>query len=103
MEITTQPSPPQKGKNTVRIKLTGADGKPVDGVQVSVVFFMPAMPVMGMAAEHAATAPSAKSRGIYEGPLELDSGGTWQVTVTIQRAGATIATQKPTVDVGGGM
>jgi Cu(I)/Ag(I) efflux system membrane fusion protein/cobalt-zinc-cadmium efflux system membrane fusion protein len=87
----------------VRIKLTGSDGKPEDGVQVSVTFFMPAMPAMGMAAEHAAAALSAKGQGIYEGPLELDSGGTWQVTVAVQRAGAIIATTKLTVDATGGM
>ena len=52
------------------------------------MFFMPAMPAMGMAAERAAAALSAKGQGIYEGPLELDSGGTWQVTVTVQRDGA---------------
>jgi Cu(I)/Ag(I) efflux system membrane fusion protein/cobalt-zinc-cadmium efflux system membrane fusion protein len=103
IEMTTEPSTPQKGRNTVRIKLTGADGKPVDEVQVSAMFLMPAMPAMGMAAEHAAAALSAKGQGIYEGSLELDSGGTWQVTVTVQRAGATIATQKLTVDVAGGM
>ena len=50
IELTTEPSIPQKGKNMVRIKLTGADGKPVDGVQVSAIFSMPAMPAMGMAA-----------------------------------------------------
>ncbi|MGA3133253.1 MAG: FixH family protein [Terracidiphilus sp.] len=103
IEITTEPSTPQKGKNTVRIKLIGADGKPVDGVQVAAMFLMPAMPAMGMAAEHAAAALSAKGQGIYEGSLELDSGGTWQVTVTVERAGAIIATQKLTVDVTGGM
>ena len=32
--IDHRPSTPQKGSNTVRIKLTGADGKPVDGAQV---------------------------------------------------------------------
>jgi len=103
IEMTTEPSTPQKGKNTVRIKLTGADGKPEDGVQVSVMLFMPAMPAMGMAAEHAAASLSAKSQGIYEGPIELDSGGTWQVTVTVQRAGATVATKRFTVDATGGM
>jgi Cu(I)/Ag(I) efflux system membrane fusion protein/cobalt-zinc-cadmium efflux system membrane fusion protein len=103
IEMTTEPSTPQKGKNTVRIKLTGSDGKPEDGVQVSVTFFMPAMPAMGMAAEHAAAALIAKGQGIYEGSLELDSGGTWQVTVTVKRAGATIATKKLTVDATGGM
>jgi len=103
IEMTTQPATLQKGKNTVRIKLTGGDGKPVDGVQVSAMFFMPAMPAMGMAAEHASAALNAKGQGVYEGPLELDSGGTWQVTVTVQHAGATIVTKKLTVDVTGGM
>ena len=103
IEMATQPSTPQKGKNTVRIKLAGADGKPVDGVQVSATFFMPAMPAMGMAAEHAAPLLAPKGQGIYEGPLELNSGGTWQVTVTVQRAGDVVATQKLTVDATGGM
>lgn len=103
IEMTTEPSAPQKGKNTVRIRLTDADGKPVDGVQVSATFFMPAMPAMGMAAEHAAAALSATGQGIYEGPVELDSGGTWQVTVTVQRAGTSVTTKKLTIDVAGGM
>jgi Cu(I)/Ag(I) efflux system membrane fusion protein/cobalt-zinc-cadmium efflux system membrane fusion protein len=58
---------------------------------------------MGMAAERATAALSAKGQGNYEGPIELDSGGTWQVTVTVQRAGATIATKKLTVYASGGM
>lgn len=103
IEMTTEPTTLQKGKNTVRIKLVGADGKPVDGVQVSATFFMPAMPAMGMAAEHAAASLAPKGQGIYEGPLELNSGGTWQVTVAVQRAGAIVATQKLTVDATGGM
>jgi Cu(I)/Ag(I) efflux system membrane fusion protein/cobalt-zinc-cadmium efflux system membrane fusion protein len=103
IEMTTVPSTLQKGKNTVRFKLTGADGKPVDGVQVSAMFFIPAMPAMGMAAERATAALSARGQGNYEGPLDLGSGGTWQVTVTVQRAGATIATTTLTVDATGGM
>jgi Cu(I)/Ag(I) efflux system membrane fusion protein/cobalt-zinc-cadmium efflux system membrane fusion protein len=103
IELTTEPSTPQKGKNTVRIKLTGADGKPVDGVQVSAIFSMPAMPAMGMAGQRAAAALSAKGQGAYEGPLELDSGGTWQVIVSVQRSVSTIATRKLTVDATGGM
>jgi Cu(I)/Ag(I) efflux system membrane fusion protein/cobalt-zinc-cadmium efflux system membrane fusion protein len=103
IEMSNDPSTARKGRNTVRAKLTGTDGKPVDGVQVSVVFVMPAMPAMGMAAQHAAAALSARGEGVYEGPLELDSGGTWHVTVTVQRNGATVATQKLSVDATGGM
>jgi multidrug efflux pump subunit AcrA (membrane-fusion protein) len=103
IEMTTEPSTPQKGKNTVRIKLTGSDGKPVNGVLVSATFVMPAMPAMGMASKRAAAALGARGQGIYEGPLELDSGGTWQVIVVVQRAGATIATRKLAIDAMGGM
>jgi Cu(I)/Ag(I) efflux system membrane fusion protein/cobalt-zinc-cadmium efflux system membrane fusion protein len=103
IEMSTDPSTPRKGNNTVYIKLTGADGKPVDGVQVSAVFFMPAMPAMGMAAEHASASVTARGQGIYEGPIGLDAGGTWQVTVTVQRSGATVASKKLSVDATGGM
>jgi hypothetical protein len=101
--MTTEPSTPQNGMNTARIKLTGVNGKPVDGVEVVAIFFMPAMPAMGMAAEHATAALRAKGQGIYEGRFELDSGGTWQVTVNVQRAGATISTKKLTIVATGGM
>src|SRR5207302_8951561 len=50
VELTTDPSPPRKGSNTVRVKLTSGDGKAVTGAQVTVTFFMPAMQEMGMAA-----------------------------------------------------
>jgi multidrug efflux pump subunit AcrA (membrane-fusion protein) len=103
IDMTTEPSTPRKGTNTVHIKLTGADGKPVDGVQVSTVFAMPAMPAMGMAALHASVSLNPRGQGNYEGPLELDSGGTWQVTISIQRAGVIVATRKFSVDATGGM
>lgn len=103
IKLITQPSPAQKGRNTVRVQLTGADGKPVDGVQVAASFVLPAMPAMGMAAMHASAALAPKGNGIYEGPLEIPSGGTWQGTVTVQRAGAVIATKKLSIDVAGGM
>lgn len=103
IEMTTDPPAPRKGRNTVHIQLTGADGRPVDGVEVSAIFLMPAMPAMGMAAEHAAVVLGAKGQGIYEGSIELDSGGTWHVTVTVKRAGAILATKQLTIDATGGM
>jgi RND family efflux transporter MFP subunit len=103
IELTTQPSPPRKGANTVQVKLTGADGKSVEGAQVAVTFFMAAMPAMGMAAQHAAATLQDKGQGLYEGQLALDSGGTWQVTVTALRGGQTIATKQLSLSVTGGM
>ena len=67
IDFSTEPSPPRKGANTLHVKLTGPDGKPVTGAQVTVTFFMPAMPAMGMAAEHATAALADKGNGLYEG------------------------------------
>jgi Cu(I)/Ag(I) efflux system membrane fusion protein/cobalt-zinc-cadmium efflux system membrane fusion protein len=103
IDFATQPSPPRKGANTLLIKLLGPDGKPATGVQATVSFFMPAMPAMGMAAQHASAPLTDHGNGKYEGALQLDSGGTWQVTVTVQRGGKTIATKAFSVNATGGM
>jgi Cu(I)/Ag(I) efflux system membrane fusion protein/cobalt-zinc-cadmium efflux system membrane fusion protein len=101
--FSTQPSPPNQGPNTVRVKLSSTDDKPVTGGQVTVQFFMPAMPAMGMAAQHASAALADRGNGSYEGPVQLGAGGTWHVTVTVQRGGQTIATKQLSLDVAGGM
>jgi Cu(I)/Ag(I) efflux system membrane fusion protein/cobalt-zinc-cadmium efflux system membrane fusion protein len=103
IDLATQPSPPRKGPNSIRVKLTGPDGKPIAGVQATVAFFMPAMPAMGMAAQHVSAALTERADGTYEGSLQLDSGGTWQVTIAIQRDGKTIATKTLSVNATGGM
>jgi RND family efflux transporter MFP subunit len=103
IDFNIQPSPPRKGANTVRVKLTGADGKPVTGTQVSVTLAIPAMPAMGMAGQHAAATLSDKGNGEYEGPVRLPSGGTWATTVTVQRGGKTVATKQLSFDAAGGM
>lgn len=103
IEFTTSPSPPHKGQNTFRVKLTGADGKPVTGAEVTVTFFMPAMPAMGMAAMHVVSKLADRGTGTYEGSGELKSGGTWQVTVVTQMGGQMIATKQLTVNAVGGM
>ena len=102
IDFSTQPDPPRKGANTVRVKLTAADGKPVMGAQVTATFVMPAMPAMGMAAKRAAVTLADKGNGFYEGPLQLESGGTWQVNVTVQRGGNVIANKQLSLSVTGG-
>lgn len=103
IDLTTQPSSPRKGANTLHVKLTGGDGKPVTGVQVTVTFFMPAMPAMGMAAQRAVATLTGEGNGAYEGSLQLPSGGTWSVTVTVQRGGQAVATKQLSLDATGGM
>jgi RND family efflux transporter MFP subunit len=103
VDLSTEPSPPRKGTSTVRVKLTGSDGKPVPGAQVTATFFMPAMPAMGMAAERDAVTLSDKGNGLYEGSVQLSTGGTWQVTVTVQRSGKTVGTKQLSLSAMGGM
>ena len=46
---------------------------------------------------------SEKGNGLYEGKAELQSGGTWQVTITALQNGAVIASKHLSVDATGGM
>ena len=103
IEFDSQPSPPRKGDNTLQVRLTGVDGKPVAGAQVQVTFFMAAMPAMGMAAMRSAATLADQGNGQYAGPLTLPSGGTWKVTVTVLRNGQTVAVKQLTLDATGGM
>jgi RND family efflux transporter MFP subunit len=103
VELATVPSPPQKGANTIRVKLLDHAGKPISGAQVSVTFFMAAMPAMGMAAMKTVVQANDKGGGLYEGSGALGSGGTWQVTITVQQNGQTIANKQISVNATGGM
>jgi RND family efflux transporter MFP subunit len=103
VELTTDPDPPHKGINIARVKLTGQDGKPITGANVTVTFFMAAMPAMGMAAMKSVIDASDKGGGMYEGKGDLGSGGTWQVTIRAQQNGQTIANKQLTLNATGGM
>jgi RND family efflux transporter MFP subunit len=103
IDFGTEPTPPRKGNNTVRVRLSGPDGKPLTGATVTATFSMPAMPAMGMGAMHVAATLAEQSPGLYSGPLQLGSGGTWQVTIAVVRGGQTVAAKQFSVDATGGM
>ena len=103
LEYSSDPPTLRAGSNNFRVKLTGADGAAIKGAQVTVTFFMPTMPAMGMAAMRTVATLSEKGGGIYEGPGEVQTGGTWQVTVLATKAGQTIAQKQLSVTAEGGM
>jgi RND family efflux transporter MFP subunit len=103
LELTTDPDPPHKGSNIVRVRLTGQDGKPIAGANVTVTFYMAAMPAMGMAAMKTVVNATDRGGGTYEGKGDLGSGGTWQVTIRAQQNGQTIANKQLTINATGGM
>jgi len=103
IDLSTEPQTPKKGKNLYRVKLFAADGSPVTGAQVSVRSYMAGMPEMGMAAMNDVTLLAEKGNGVYEGQVTLDSGGTWKVTVTALKNGASLATKQLSLQAQGGM
>src|SRR5467141_1765966 len=103
VELSSDPTTPRKGSNVFRVKLTDASGAPISGAEVSVTFFMPAMPAMGMASMRTPVTLSDKGNGLYEGSGQLDSGGTWQVTILAKKNGQLIKTKQLSVNATGGM
>jgi Cu(I)/Ag(I) efflux system membrane fusion protein/cobalt-zinc-cadmium efflux system membrane fusion protein len=103
VQLSTEPATLRKGTNLYRVKLTSAEGAPILGAQVTVHSYMPGMPQMGMAAMNVVTPLSEKGGGIYEGQVNLDSGGTWQVTVTANKNGTALATKQLSLNAEGGM
>lgn len=103
IEFSTDPATPRKGRNEYRVKLTASDGSPVTGAQVTLRSFMPAMPDMGMAAMNVVTRLNEKGAGLYEAHVNLDTGGTWQITVTATKNGSLLATKQLSINAEGGM
>jgi Cu(I)/Ag(I) efflux system membrane fusion protein/cobalt-zinc-cadmium efflux system membrane fusion protein len=103
VELSSDPATPRKGNNVFRVKLTDPSGAPVVGAEVTVTFLMPAMPAMGMASMRTPVTFSDKGNGLYEGSGQLESGGTWQVTILAKKNGQPIATKQLSVSATGGM
>src|SRR6266700_223904 len=102
-EFSTEPSTSREGANLYRVKLTAADGAPIQGAQISVRSYMPGMPEMSMAAMNVLTPLGDKGGGLYEGRVNLESGGTWKLTVTATKSGAVLATKQLSLNAEGGM
>ncbi|HLK80801.1 MAG TPA: efflux RND transporter periplasmic adaptor subunit [Xanthobacteraceae bacterium] len=103
IDITTKPSPPHKGSNEVLITVRDSTGRSVTDANVSVVFFMPAMPAMGMSAMRVEATARPAGNGVYAATITLESGGTWSVTVVATRAGQQIAGRQLSLSATGGM
>jgi membrane fusion protein, copper/silver efflux system len=103
VDFSTDPTTPRKGTNLYRVKLTAPDGSPISGAQVSVQSSMPVMPQMGMPAVKVVTSLAGTSGGGYEGQVSLETGGTWQITITATKAGAILATKQLSMNAEGGM
>jgi hypothetical protein len=89
-----QPDPPTTGENVFDVTVKDRSGQPVSDAEVSVQLFMPAMPTMNMPAMRNEVKLPHASGGVYRGPGQVLMSGTWDVTVTVKRAGGEIGSRK---------
>ncbi len=103
VELSTDPNPAQRGNNVFHVTVKDTHGTFISGAEVTATFYMPAMASMGMAAMNMTTRLTERANGMYEGSGRLDSGGTWQVTVTVEKGGQILALRQLRVSATGGM
>jgi hypothetical protein len=82
-----QPDPPKTGESVFEVTVKDHSGQPVTDANVSVLFFMPAMPTMNMPAMRNETKLPHSGGGVYRGPGQVMMAGRWDVTVTVSKGG----------------
>ena len=92
--LASKPTPPKTGSNTFDVTLKDAAGKPVADADVSLLFYMAAMPAMKMP-EMKNTVPLKHVKdGVYSGTGNVMMAGSWDVTVSVKRGGKEVASKK---------
>jgi Cu(I)/Ag(I) efflux system membrane fusion protein/cobalt-zinc-cadmium efflux system membrane fusion protein len=90
--FTSQPDPPVTGDNAFAVTVMQG-GQPVTDADVSVTFFMPAMPSMKMPEMRSSTQLKHEGGGRYTGMGNVMMAGGWDVTVVATRGGQQIASR----------
>ena len=97
MTFHSVPDPPKVGENQFEIMVKDPAGKPVDGADVSIQFFMAAMPTMNMPAMRNEVKLNSAGGGTYRGSGEIMMAGRWDATVTVSRGGQRIGIKQTTI------
>jgi Cu(I)/Ag(I) efflux system membrane fusion protein/cobalt-zinc-cadmium efflux system membrane fusion protein len=96
LDITfrSEPDPPRTGDNILEVSVTDATGQPIADADVSVTFFMAAMPTMNMPAMRNEARLAPAGGGLYRGAGEVMMGGRWDVTVTVSKDGQRLGSRQ---------
>ena len=92
--LMSKPSPPKAGENAFEVMVKGPDGKPITDAEVSVMFFMAAMPAMKMPEMKNTVTLKHVKNGTYSGMGQVMMAGNWDATVMVKRAGKEIGSKK---------
>jgi Cu(I)/Ag(I) efflux system membrane fusion protein len=85
VEIALDPDPPRAGDNVLHVTVKDAQGKPVDGARLGLVYDMPAMGTMPEMKGNGE--PKPVGRGKYDVSYSLSMLGDWYVTLGIEAPG----------------
>ena len=103
VEFASDPNPMVRGHNKAIVTVRDSEGAPISAAQVKVSFYMAAMPAMGMAAMRAQGAAEDQGNGTYAANIDLPSGGTWSLTITVSKEAHPVATKQMDVSASGSM
>ena len=92
--LRTTPDPPTTGDIQLEATVKDASGKPIDDADVTVQFFMPAMPTMNMPAMRSEAKLSPIGGGAYRGVGQVMMAGRWDATVTVTRGGQRLGSKQ---------
>ena len=95
--FNTEPNPPEKGDNAIRVTVTRSDGSPVTAGTVTAVFSMPAMPSMNMPEMRSDAALQHEGAGQYRGTSQLSMSGTWNVAIRVAEGPKEVATRHTSI------
>ena len=90
----TVPDPPKTGDNQLEATVKDASGKAIDDADVTVQFFMPAMPTMNMPAMRSEAKLAPAGGGVYRGRGQVMMAGRWDATVTVTRGGQRLGSKQ---------
>ena len=85
VEIALDPDPPRAGDNVLHVTVKDAQGKPVDGAHVGLVYDMPAMGAMPEMKGNGES--KALGVGKYDVSYSLSMLGDWSITLGIEAPG----------------
>jgi nitrogen fixation protein FixH len=84
-------------ENQFEVTVKDRQGKPVDGAEVSVALYMPAMPAMKMPEMRNEVQLKGTGNGRYAGAGQVMMAGAWVVTVSVKQDGKEIGQRQVTV------
>jgi membrane fusion protein, copper/silver efflux system len=85
VQVVLEPDPPRAGDNVLRVIVKDAEGKPVDGARVGLVYDMPAMGAMPQMKGNGESKPLGG--GKYDVSYGLSMLGDWYITLGIEAPG----------------